>query len=309
MSRSARSAWLATIASSSASRLPIAACSSTRRSRLMPAVRSGSPSATRSESGTTGGPAASPSGSSRVRTTTGSTSLRQTSACGRVAPGLGDELLQIGDDVDGWNAGGGQRSANGLRQIAIAADKQDAGGGEIVVIHPRHDAEHDNRSSSRQGRCRLLHRGADRARRDGPGLPGQAHQPAPARGDQDHRARAGREPEVPRALQPRGAHRRRAASPEHRDGLRRGRAGRPALYRDAVHRRLRPRQRAERAGPAAPLPRARRLLPGRRRTRHGPRARPDPPRRQARQRADRGAHRVPDRLRPDQAVRSARRWS
>ena len=108
---------------------------------------------------------------------------------------------------------------------------------------------------------------------------------------------------LPRALQPRGADRRRAPAPEHRDGLRRGRGGRPALPRDAVHRGLRPLDRAAQPGPAAPVPRARRLPPGRRRARRRALAGPDPPRRQARQRADRGPHGVPDRLRPDQADR------
>ena len=56
-------------------------------------------------------------------------------------------------------------------------------------------------------------------------------------------------------------------------------------------------------GPAAPVPRDRRLPPGRRRARRRARPGPDPPRRQARQRADRGPHRVPHRLRPDEADR------
>ena len=166
-----------------------------------------------------------------------------------------------------------------------------------------HDGGHDSGPASRPGRSGLPDRGAHRARRHGPGLPGRAPQPAPARRDQDHRARAGGGVGLPRALQPRGADRRRAAAPEHRDGLRRRRGGRAALPRDAVHRGLRPLERAAQPGPAAALPRARRLPPGRRRARRRPRPGPDPPRRQARQRADRGSHRVPDRLRPDQADR------
>ena len=108
---------------------------------------------------------------------------------------------------------------------------------------------------------------------------------------------------LPRALQPRGADRRRAAAPEHRHGLRRRRGGRPALPRDAVHRGLRPRLRAAQPGPPAPVPGDRRLPPGRRGARRRARHGADPPRRQARQRADRGPHRVPHRLRPDQARR------
>ena len=82
-----------------------------------------------------------------------------------------------------------------------------------------------------------------------------------------------------------------------------GEVGRPALPRDAVHRGLRPLRGAARAGPAAPVPRDRRLPPGRRRARRRARPGPDPPRRQARQRPDRGPHRLPHRLRPDEAHR------
>ena len=58
--------------------------------------------------------------------------------------------------------------------------------------------------------------------------------------------------------------------------------------------------------PPAPVPRDRRLPPGRLRARRRARDGPDPPRRQARQRPDRGPHGVPDRLRPDQAHRRHR---
>ena len=57
---------------------------------------------------------------------------------------------------------------------------------------------------------------------------------------------------LPRALQPRGADRRRAAAPEHRHGVRRRRGGRPALPGDAVHRGLRPLRRAARQGRLRP---------------------------------------------------------
>ena len=167
----------------------------------------------------------------------------------------------------------------------------------------RDDDGHDNGPASGQGRRGLPDRGADRARRHGPGLPGRAPEPGAPRRDQADRARPGRGGGLPRALQPRGADRRRAPAPEHRHGLRRRRGGRPALPRDAAHRGLGPRRVPPQPGPAAPVPGARRLPPGRRRARRRPRAGPDPPRRQARQRADRGPHGVPHRLRPDQAGR------
>ena len=150
---------------------------------------------------------------------------------------------------------------------------------------------------------RLSHRGAHRAGRDGRGLPRPAHEPAAAGGDQDHRPGVRRHQGLPHALHPRGADRRRPPAPEHRHGLRRRAVGRDALHRDAVHPRLGPRRDPARGGPAAALPGDRRLPPdrlgARRRARHGA----DPPRRQARQRADRGPPRVPDRLRADQALR------
>ena len=164
-----------------------------------------------------------------------------------------------------------------------------------------HDGGHDSRPARGQGRRGLPDRSADRTRRHGPRLPGRAPQPASPRRDQDHRARAGGGVRVPRALQPRGAHRRRAAAPEHRDRLRRGRGGRAALPRDAVHRGQRPLRGPAHPGPSAPVSRARRVPPGRGRARRSPCPGADPSRRQARQRADRGPHRVPDRLRPDEA--------
>ena len=82
-----------------------------------------------------------------------------------------------------------------------------------------------------------------------------------------------------------------------------GEAGRPALPGDAVHRGLRPLLRAAQPGPPAPLPRDRRLPPGRRRARRRARHGADPPRREAGERADRGPHGVPHRLRPHQARR------
>ena len=148
----------------------------------------------------------------------------------------------------------------------------------------------------------LSDRGAHRPRRHGRGLPRPAHEPAAARRDQDHRPGVRRHQGLPHALHPRGADRRRPPAPEHRHGLRRRPVGRDALHRDAVHPRLGPRGDPARGGPAAPLPRDRRLPPdrlgARRRARHGA----DPPRRQARQRADRGPPRVPHRLRADQAL-------
>ena len=163
----------------------------------------------------------------------------------------------------------------------------------------------DTTADAHLGRVLAGYRIEERIGRGGMGLVyrGRAPQaPAPRR-DQDHRARARRERGLPRPLQPRGADGRRAAAPEHRDGLRRGRGGRPAVPRDAVHRGLRPLDRAAQPGPAAAVPRARRLPPGRRRARRRPRARHDPPRHQAGERADRGPHRVPHRLRADQADR------
>ena len=97
---------------------------------------------------------------------------------------------------------------------------------------------------------RLPHRGAHRPGRDGRRLPRPAHEPAAARGDQDHRPGVRRHQGLPLALHPRGADRRRAPAPQHRHGLRRRPVGRDALHRDAVHPRLRPRRRscARRAG-------------------------------------------------------------
>ncbi len=165
-----------------------------------------------------------------------------------------------------------------------------------------HDG-HDNGPASGQGRRGLPDRGADRARRHGPGLSGGTSQPEAARGDQADRARPRRGGGLPRALQPRGADRRRAPAPEHRHRLRRRRGGRPALPRDAAHPGLRPRRVPAHPGPAAAVPRARRLPPGRGRARRRARPGPDPPRRQARERPDRGPDGVPHRLRPDEADR------
>ena len=79
---------------------------------------------------------------------------------------------------------------------------------------------------------------------------------APPRRDQADRPRARRDVGLPRALQPRGADRRRAPASEHRHRLRRRRGGRPALPRDAAHRGLGPRRVPPHPGPAAPVPRA-----------------------------------------------------
>ena len=92
-------------------------------------------------------------------------------------------------------------------------------------------------------------------------------------------------------------------APEHRHRLRRGRGRRHAVSGDAVHRGLGPRADPHHRRPPEALPGDRRLPPGRRRARRRTRAGPDPPRRQAGQRADRGPQRVPDRLRADQAPR------
>ena len=304
VSRNAVSAWLATIdlelGEPQPQRAELQQLAQPREARRRRATRR---RATAPRRPRPAAPPPSPSGSSRARTASASASRRQSTTCGCAAAAWAATRSSAGTrSTDGLPAAVSflRRDSAATRFPPITSTRVPARASSSIL---NHDGGHDSGPAPGQGPGRLPDRGADRARRHGPRLPRRAPEAAPARRDQDHRSRAGRERGLPRALQPRGADGRRAAAPEHRDGLRRGRGGRPAVPRDAVHRGLRPLDRPAQPGPAAPLPRARRLPPGRRRARRRPRPRPDPPRHQARERADRGPHRVPDRLRADEADR------
>ena len=307
-SRNALSAWLATIASSSPRRARSARCSSTQRepARARPRRAAGRPAA-RSCDRHDGRRRAEPE---RV----------QALAHGRRIGVAEARATTCGCAAAAWAATSVEPRARdrptGCPRRSVAARRDSATSrfppitrtrvpARSVVIHTaRHDGGHDNGPASGQGRRGLPDRGADRPRRHGPGLPGRAPEPARAA----PRSRSSR-PSWPRRRASASASTARRGSPP-RSSTRTSSRSTTRARRTACSTSRCSTSRA----PTSPRCCARqgRLRPYRALdvcrqvaaaldAAHAPG--PDPPRRQARQRADRGPHGVPDRLRPDQADR------
>ena len=247
VSRNALSAWLATTASSSPRRgAHRAVLEHEREPRGPPPPRAGRPRVS-SASAHDRRPAVEPERVEPRAHGLGAVSrARAPRRAARPPPGRRPARRRAPRSTDGLPAAvsSAPRASAASRFPPITSTRVPARTSSSIL---RHDGGHDSGPPPGQGRRGVPDRGTDRPRRHGRRLPGGAPQPAPARRDQDHRPRAGRDVGLPRALQPRGADRRRAAAPEHRHGLRRGRGRRPALPRDAVHRGLRPRRRAAHA--------------------------------------------------------------